>query len=106
MNAVVVAVFEWAKSDGVSVTTRDSSNAAIGRGRNIALTEDVLTPSQNGATFKSDGVSVTTRDSRNAAIGRGRNGALTVVVVTPSQNCRSDIHKRAWQSRSSSRGCH
>ena len=76
-NAVVVAVFDWAKSDGVSVTTRDSRNSAIGRDRNGALTVVVATPSQNGAIFESDGVCATTRDSSNAAIGRGRNVALT-----------------------------
>ena len=74
------------KSDGVVQTTRDRSNAAIGRGRNGALTVVVATPSQNRAIFQSDGVGGPTRDSRNAAIGRVRNVAFTVAVVTPSQN--------------------
>ena len=69
------------KSDGVVQTTRDRSNAAIGRGRNGALTVVVATPSQNRAIFQSDGVGGPTRDSRNAALGRGRNGALTVPVI-------------------------
>ena len=74
------AIFQ---SDGVVITPCDSRNAAIGRGRNGALTIVVVTPSQNRAIFQSDGVVVTARDSRNAAIGRGRNVALIVVVITP-----------------------